>query len=1517
MSSRKDINRAAKRNPPPQPVENEPRRGGMPSGKAPLLNPYQILLVDDNPQDRELVERELHVNFPECNVLNVGNHSDLLETLKVNSPDLVISDYHMPWADGLQIFRQIREQNHSCPVIIYSGTGNDQIAAEALKAGVDDYVVKSNDRLPQLMMSARLALERTREQRAAVKAEDRFQFLFQSLPLGLLFIAARGQIMDANPRMAALLGYPDRESLLAAKSVNFFENDEAEADFHRELWNRNSMDGYELRLRRKDGSLNWCRFFVHPVQPEQGEPPYFEAAVEDIQARKEAAEALQLSESRLSLVFDSVSDMLMLLSVESEDTFRVITVNQAVVKSTGHSAESMTGHITREFLSDPVSRVTTEKLHSALHSHDSLRFILSTRPRNHSRICMEAILTPIKNAEGMPRHLLVVARDITARLKSEREIHRVLRQLRESEHRYRSLAEAANDQIFILDRDGNVLYVNPLVSRLFHQPESEIIGKNMRELFPPAVAERQMASVRSIFINGEPSYHEAMSVNPNGEIWLGTWLVPIRDSEGGIASVLGVARDITQRIQSEKAVRESEEQYRSLVQTSPDAIFLHGRDAALTFANQRALEILRYDSTEELRGMYLLDMVCPEERSLAEENLRTLLQTGILRNATHHMVRKDGSTVPVEMNASLILDASGRMKAITSVVRDITERRNRERAQRESEAMFRAIFEKAAFGIVLIGMDGRLIEANESICELLEISRDDLTQRTLEQITHPEDRSSEDGLTRSVARSERDHFQQELQLLRKDGLPVWCRLTVSAVMDSSQAPIYLVGMVEDISQRLQAEQATRQTGESLRRSADRLETLHELDRAILEAHSPEEIASATLDRIHRLVPCQRSSLVLFDREAGTATILDAHMQVESGLGKGTVIPLSQYGSEIDLLGSGQLYSVEDLLAVEQPSATDRQLLADGIRTYLSIPLLSQGILIGALNIGSGIPGAFTREHAEIAAEVGDLLAVGIQQSRLFTQVRRHTFELESVAAFYQDLRLAPGRREICEVVVRHTAKILKSDYVALLEYDPAGESFSVMTASTPAAVLEGERVPIKNEFTRDVLSTGRPYADNHLPDEPRGDYAELFRPLRSAACAPMLSRGFTVGALWIARSRREMSGEITADHLQLLESLGDVAGSALHRAALFEQTEQRLRRLSALRAVDMAISASIDLRVTLAVLLDQVATQLQVDAAVIRILNVHSQSLAYLSGRGIQSPAVTQNPIQLGQGFAGAAALQRRVIRVPMFATQENEYARSLRESGEIFASYFVAPLLSKGKVKGVLELFSRKPSEPDEEWVEYLETMAAQAAIAIDNASLFDDLQRTNADLITAYDATIEGWSRALELRDRETEGHTLRVTDMTLRLARRLRIQEEELIHVRRGALMHDIGKMAVSDAILLKPGPLTAEEMRLMHRHPVFAYEMLYPIGYLRSAIDIPYSHHEKWDGSGYPRGLKGEQIPLAARVFAIVDVWDALRSDRPYRAAWPETKVREYLREQSGRHFDPSVVEAFFSIVDDEN
>ncbi len=190
--------------------------------------------------------------------------------------------------------------------------------------------------------------------------------------------------------------------------------------------------------------------------------------------------------------------------------------------------------------------------------------------------------------------------------------------------------------------------------------------------------------------------------------------------------------------------------------------------------------------------------------------------------------------------------------------------------------------------------------------------------------------------------------------------------------------------------------------------------------------------------------------------------------------------------------------------------------------------------------------------------------------------------------------------------------------------------------------------------------------------------------------------------------------------------------------------------------------------------------------------------------------------------------------------------------------------------------------------------------------------LQDAYRELSEAYDETMAGWIRALDLRDHETEGHTQRVTDLTVRLARELGLAETALVHVRRGALLHDIGKIGVPDAILRKPGPLTDEEIRIMREHPTHAYEMLKAITFLRPALDIPHCHHERWDGQGFPRGLSGEDIPLPARIFAVVDVWDALLYDRPYRRAWPRERVRGHLASLAGTHLDPRVVAAFLDL-----
>ena len=362
-----------------------------------------------------------------------------------------------------------------------------------------------------------------------------------------------------------------------------------------------------------------------------------------------------------------------------------------------------------------------------------------------------------------------------------------------------------------------------------------------------------------------------------------------------------------------------------------------------------------------------------------------------------------------------------------------------------------------------------------------------------------------------------------------------------------------------------------------------------------------------------------------------------------------------------------------------------------------------------------------------------------------------------------------------------------------------------------------------------------------------------------------------------------------------------------------EQIRLQLSRLDSLHSIDVEILTNIDLNTILDVVLKQVQNGLGIDAANILLFNSSLQSLQYTAQVGFKRDKLSYKYLRLGKGLAGKTALERKTTYIKDLSKESDFLAETPELISENFISYFGLPLLAQGKLKGVLEVFHRTPLDPDIEWLKFLDMLAGQAAIAIENISLFEFLQKSNTELRLAYDTTLEGWARALELRDMETEGHSRRVTDLTTELATAMGTDPRMLDHIRRGALLHDIGKMGIPDAILNKPGPLTDIEWTVMKKHPVFAYDMLREIVFLKPAIDIPYCHHEKWDGSGYPLGMHGEGIPLAARVFAVVDVYDALTSTRTYRKAWSVEKTLAHIQENSGTHFDPQIVDMFMKIM----
>lgn len=416
------------------------------------------------------------------------------------------------------------------------------------------------------------------------------------------------------------------------------------------------------------------------------------------------------------------------------------------------------------------------------------------------------------------------------------------------------------------------------------------------------------------------------------------------------------------------------------------------------------------------------------------------------------------------------------------------------------------------------------------------------------------------------------------------------------------------------------------------------------------------------------------------------------------------------------------------------------------------------------------------------------------------------------------------------------------------------------------------------------------------------DWTEGLEGIESVLYVPVQYDDQLFGVLGLFSSEQ---GSFSEEDEQILFTLTHNLAISISNRISQKQVQVQVNRLASLHQIDMSINSSSDLSLTLSIVLSNVMAQLNASAADIVLVGRFSDEMKIAAKAGFSNIFLNEdaysNPITL------KTVKEQKLVSLDLSETNlPKEWAK------EGFKAYWGIPIISKGVVRGILEVFNKTYIKPDKDWFDFLDTLTDQTAIAIENTETFDRLIDSNLELQMAYDSTIEGWSKALDLRDKETEGHTLRVTEVSVQFAQKLGISQADIINIRRGALLHDIGKIGVPDHVLLKPGPLTDEEWVIMKRHPETALELISGIKYLNKAIDIPYCHHEKWDGTGYPRGLHGNDIPIAARLFAIVDVWDALSSDRPYRTAWPSAKIYQHIIQGSGTHFDPDLVPVFLKL-----
>ncbi|MBU0510157.1 MAG: GAF domain-containing protein, partial [Chloroflexi bacterium] len=1184
-------------------------------------------------------------------------------------------------------------------------------------------------------------------------------------------------------------------------------------------------------------------------------------------------------------------------------------------------------------------------------------------------------------------------KDITERVQAQES-------LQESEAHYRLLAENITDIIWTMDMNLRFTYVSPSVTRMLGYSVEEAMALTLEEVLPPASLEvvmkvfaeemaveemEQKDLSRSLMM--EVEYY----CKDGSTICTEITVTGLRDPDGRLVEALGVTRDITERVRAEKALRESEEQYRGLFERVPVGLYRTTPGGQILDANPVTVQMLGYPNQETLLAVNVVELfVNPDDRGF---EMGLLGDEEIMSSYELRMRRRDGVVIWVRDTFRAVRDAQGQILSLEGSLEDITERVRAAEALRyrqlqlsilnqmgaalagtlELERIYRIAFEYIAqlvdcpnIGVSLYDPATRTLRADFMVSdgELIDaalfpplVMGVETTQGRARAIAtrQPEIIADYPAITKGVdilvvGASKENHTVNSAMYV-----PMVVRGQVTGLleMQSYQLNAYkeeetaLIGPVANqigmtienarLYEQAQQEIAKRvRAQESLLERTEELELLYEAGQQLSQTLDIDTIYDTFYKLVSRIMVCDSLAVSSFDPKEKLIhcvyIVIEGHQQDASRLPPLPLNPEDQ-GTQSVVIHTGKSLLIRDyqtrlqtskkvFYMNEEGGVVDHNQAPDNAkvtRSAIVIPYKLQGLVAGVIQVMSYRLEAYSEADLSILESLASQIAVVSNNALLYQQTQRSYRELALLNRVIAAASTTLEPKAVLETPCRELALAFDVPQAAAVLLNEARTASLVVaeyleegytSAMDMVIPLEG------NPATQYVIEHKAPLAVADVQHDPRmATIHDLMRQRGTVSMLllPLIVRGQVVGTLGLdAVERREFSSE----EIDLAANAAASAAQALENARLFSQTNQQLNRMGALHAIDEVISASVDINMTVSMLLDQVLTHLEVDAADVLLFDPIMLTLECIGRKGFRTSALEHTHLRLGQGLAGQVGLQREIKHIPDLREDEEVFLASPELSGEGFVAYYGIPLIAKGVLKGVLEIFHRSTLSSDDEWLRFLHALASQAAIALDNAIMFADLQRSNLELSMAYNSTLEGWAKALELKDMETEGHSRRVTEITIRLASVMGIGGEALAHVRRGALLHDIGKMGIPDSILQKPGPLNDEEWVIMRQHPVYARDMLAPIAYLRRAIDIPYSHHEKWDGSGYPRGLRGEQIPLPARIFAIVDVWDALNSDRPYRDAWPKQKIIAHIQEQSGKHFDPRVVEAFLELIDAE-
>jgi len=1078
--------------------------------------------------------------------------------------------------------------------------------------------------------------------------------------------------------------------------------------------------------------------------------------------------------------------------------------------------------------------------------------------------------------------------------------------LAESEARFRSLANHAKDMVFCYEitPQRRFSYVNPAVKTITgYTPEEYYADPDLASKLIHPEDRNLIETMENIKPNGSVVLR---LVRKDGKtIWTEQRNFNRYNEEGNIVAVDRIALDITEQKQTEDALRNSEQKYQEIFNGVRDAIFVTSLSGEILEVNSSACEMFGYNRDDFIGNNFTaLTTSCDPTVTVAEDTLS--FHTQFLELS---FTRASGKTFPVSLTFKHRVIGDNPVMLV--VVRDITDRKKAEDTLRASERKFRSLVQTSGAGIATLDQEGTIIFVNQAFLSMVGFNEREIIGNPICKFIHPNDAERIYTEFQEVFSKPDKLPQLEFRLCHKDGHVLSCFTHPTPIVEQGVVS-GLNAILIDISDRKRIEQVTA-------RQLEELKYLNIIAVACAKAKNVDDLLESIMQTINNTVFPDTYGVYLFDEVQGVlkphptyvGTPWEINNAVEIPLGKGIV---GQVGASQKPLYVPDVTRYPEYLKVDEYT-----------RSELCVPIQAGERLLGVINVESAQVDDFNEDEERLLVTIAGFLATSIERIRLFEEAHKRADEFAGLYDIARDLSAQNDLQTLLDTISIQAARLsgVPGGAIYLFHRD---QKILEVAASTHHALSIGTKLEIGDGVAGRVASTLQPLVIQNYQSWEHRSKINRDSQITSVLEVPMLYGGDLIGVLVVIDLMKEDPSipirEFTDTDTNLLSLLANIAAGAVYSARLFDQTaryseqlSQRVNQLSALHDIDTVINSSTELHISLNIILESLKRETEIDAANVLVLDADTMTLETTASIGFSPHVLRSTSQHVHNSLAEQAIRDRKIIQEPNLHEYSLLNNIDLHPAYEAFICFHAIPLISKGETIGVLEIFHRSDLDQDPERLQFYETLAGRAATAIDNWKLFDGLIKSNAKLKLAYDATIEGWSYALELRDRETEGHAKRVTELTVNLAQKMGVKNENLIYMRWGALLHDIGKMGVPDHILHKPGPLSEEEWEMMRKHPLFAKEMLDSIAYLGPAIDIPYNHHEKWDGSGYPRGLKRDEIPLAARIFSIIDVWDALNYDRPYGKAVSHDKVLTYIQNQSGKHFDPQIVKVFISYINE--